>query len=54
MARVSDSAARGHGQLIRAEGKRQELIQGQLAGVAGVGVRFLRELESGAARKAVE
>lgn len=45
MAIVSDSAALG--QLIRAERKRQELTQEQLAGVAGVGVRFVRELESG-------
>ncbi|TCV76188.1 y4mF family transcriptional regulator [Neorhizobium sp. R1-B] len=42
---VSDSVALG--QLIRAERKRQQLTQEQLAGVAGVGVRFVRELESG-------
>ncbi len=45
MATVSDSLALG--QLIRAERKRQQLTQEQLAGVAGVGVRFVRELESG-------
>lgn len=45
MATVSDSAALGH--LIRAERKRQQLTQEQLVGVAGAGVRFLRELESG-------
>jgi transcriptional regulator with XRE-family HTH domain len=46
MATVSDNVALG--QLIRAERKRQQLTQEQLAGVAGVGVgvRFLRELES--------
>lgn len=45
MATISDSVALG--QLIRAERKRQQLTQEQLAGVAGVGVRFVRELESG-------
>lgn len=45
MATIFDSAALG--QLIRAERKRQQLTQEQLAGVAGVGVRFVRELESG-------
>lgn len=45
MATVSDSVALG--QLIRAERKRQQLTQEQLAGVSGVGVRFVRELESG-------
>ncbi|MCO4316828.1 helix-turn-helix domain-containing protein [Phyllobacterium sp. 21LDTY02-6] len=35
------------GQLIRAERKRQKLTQEQLAALAGVGVRFVRELESG-------
>lgn len=45
MAMVSDSVALG--QLIRAERKRQQLTQEQLAGVAGVGVRFVRELEGG-------
>ena len=44
---ISDSAALG--QLIRAERKRQQLTQEQLAGVAGVGIRFVRELESGKA-----
>lgn len=35
------------GALIRTERKRQGLTQEQLAGLAGVGVRFVRELESG-------
>ncbi|MGY4749799.1 helix-turn-helix domain-containing protein [Pannonibacter sp. Q-1] len=45
MTTVSDSVALG--QLIRTERKRQQLTQEQLAGIAGVGVRFVRELESG-------
>ena len=45
MTMVSDSVSLG--QLIRAERKRQQLTQEQLAGVAGVGVRFARELGSG-------
>lgn len=35
------------GALIRTERKRQGLTQEQLAGLAGVGVRFVRELEAG-------
>lgn len=35
------------GQLIRTERKRQKLTQEQLAGLSGVGVRFVRELEHG-------
>ncbi|MEP0452770.1 MAG: helix-turn-helix domain-containing protein [Roseibium sp.] len=35
------------GQLIRTERKRQRLTQEQLAGLSGVGVRFVRELEHG-------
>ena len=35
------------GRLIRTERKRQHLTQEQLAGLAGVGVRFVRELEGG-------
>lgn len=35
------------GQLIREERKAQGLTQEELAGLAGVGVRFLRELEHG-------
>lgn len=35
------------GMLIRQERKKQRLTQEQLAGVIGVGVRFLRELEAG-------
>lgn len=45
METISDSLALG--QLIRTERKRQQLTQEQLAGIAGVGVRFVRELESG-------
>ncbi len=45
MSTVSDSLA--FGQLIRTERKRQKLTQEQLAAVAGVGVRFVRELEGG-------
>jgi len=35
------------GELVRAERKSQQLTQEQLAGLAGVGVRFVRELEAG-------
>jgi y4mF family transcriptional regulator len=35
------------GALVRAERKSQKLTQEQLAGLAGVGVRFVRELEAG-------
>lgn len=35
------------GVLIRQERKQQGLTQEQLAGMIGVGVRFLRELEAG-------
>ena len=35
------------GKLIRTERKRQRLTQEQLAGLSGVGVRFVRELEHG-------
>ena len=35
------------GRLIRAERKRQKLTQEQLAGLSGVGIRFVRELEHG-------
>lgn len=35
------------GSLIRHERKRQGLTQEQLAAVAGVGIRFVRELEAG-------
>jgi len=37
------------GSLIRHERKRQGLTQEQLAGIAGVGIRFVRELEAGKA-----
>jgi y4mF family transcriptional regulator len=45
MSIVKDSSDLG--QLVRAERKRQRLTQEQLAGVSGVGIRFVRELESG-------
>lgn len=35
------------GLLIRTERKAQRLTQEQLAGLTGVGVRFVRELEAG-------
>ncbi|MGE0006750.1 MAG: helix-turn-helix domain-containing protein [Parvibaculaceae bacterium] len=35
------------GLLIRKERKAQELTQEQLAGLTGVGMRFVRELEAG-------
>jgi len=35
------------GQVIRQERKRQNVTQVELAALAGVGVRFLRELERG-------
>lgn len=35
------------GVLVRAERRSQKLTQEQLAGLAGVGVRFVRELEAG-------
>lgn len=35
------------GRLIREERKAQKLTQLQLAGLVGVGVRFVRELEAG-------
>ncbi len=35
------------GELIRKERKSQQLTQEQLAALAGVGVRFIRELEHG-------
>lgn len=35
------------GELIRKERKSQQLTQEQLAALAGVGVRFVRELEHG-------
>lgn len=38
---------RSLGLLIRKERKAQKLTQEQLAGVTGVGVRFVRELEAG-------
>lgn len=35
------------GELIHAERKRQKLTQEELAGLSGVGIRFIRELEHG-------
>jgi y4mF family transcriptional regulator len=35
------------GSLIRQERKKQRLTQEQLAGLSGVGVRFVREVEQG-------
>lgn len=43
--KISDTKSLG--MLIRQERKQQGLTQEQLAGVIGVGVRFLRELEAG-------
>lgn len=42
---ITDS--RSLGALIRQERKVQKLTQEQLAGLTGVGVRFVRELEAG-------
>lgn len=45
MQKIKDTKSLG--MLIRQERKQQGLTQEQLAGVIGVGVRFLRELEAG-------
>jgi len=45
MKRVSNT--NNLGEAIRLERKRQELTQAQLAGLSGVGIRFLSELERG-------
>ena len=37
------------GEIIRGERKRQKVTQAELAALAGVGLRFLRELETGKA-----
>ena len=37
------------GEIIRQERRRQKVTQAELAALAGVGLRFLRELESGKA-----
>ena len=42
---LSDSQS--FGALVRAERKRRRVTQVELAALAGVGVRFLRELENG-------
>jgi y4mF family transcriptional regulator len=39
--------SKSFGLLIRRERKAQKLTQEQLAGLTGVGVRFVRELEAG-------
>ena len=41
------TTSRNLGDLIRDERKAQGLTQEQLAGLTGVGVRFVRELEAG-------
>jgi y4mF family transcriptional regulator len=41
------SNSKSLGELIRKERKAQQLTQEQLAGLIGVGVRFVRELEAG-------
>jgi y4mF family transcriptional regulator len=45
MSTIAD--AETFGALVRTERKSQKLTQEQLAGLAGVGVRFVRELEAG-------
>ena len=45
MRTIIDTKSLGH--LIRKERKVQQLTQEQLAGLTGVGVRFVRELEAG-------
>lgn len=45
MEAITDSKSLGL--LIRKERKAQKLTQEQLAGLTGVGVRFVRELEAG-------
>ena len=45
MTEIEDSETIG--MLVRSERKRQKVTQVELASLAGVGVRFLRELENG-------
>ena len=45
MTEIENSQALG--ELVRSERKRQKVTQVELASLAGVGVRFLRELEHG-------
>lgn len=45
MTNIANSEALGR--IIRRERKRQQVTQVELAALAGVGVRFLRELEHG-------
>jgi len=45
MIEISNSQA--FGELIKAERKRQKVTQAELAALAGVGIRFIRELENG-------
>ncbi len=42
---ISNSQA--FGELIKTERKRQKVTQAELAALAGVGIRFVRELENG-------
>ena len=46
---MSDIKLKEIGQLVRRTRKQQGLTQEQLAATAGVGVRFIRELEQGKA-----
>jgi y4mF family transcriptional regulator len=47
MIMLIDKKTQKLGELIRAKRKEQDLTQEQLAGISGVGVRFIRELEHG-------
>lgn len=40
-------SAKGFGEVIRTERKRQNLTQGELAGLSGVGITYLCNLEKG-------
>lgn len=42
---ISNSQA--FGEIIKSERKRQKVTQAELAALAGVGIRFVRELENG-------
>jgi len=44
---IDISTTQNLGNAIRKERKKQELTQAELAGLSGVGVRFLSELERG-------
>lgn len=45
MMQISNSQT--FGELVKAERKRQKVTQAELAALAGVGIRFVRELENG-------